>query len=465
MGRSSTSAGRFWVLLSVLFLLIALEGGVGLYVLADFRTSVADLRAMQSAGMQIDEFGLLLNNFVKEMKISTGIGPEGLGTVPLPPTSALAEGARSLAAVNVEIGSAPLARLLGGVDELCAAVAAYGASLQRGAREEAMLAYIQTVEPLADRLMSADFPASRSAILAEVARVGEANRRAGLFASRLLAVSVPAALAVGLFLGRLIWVSLRKAAAQDRELERRASELAIAHSIQTSVLPRDLHLPGYDVGAIMITAEEVGGDFYEFRRAGDGGAWIAVGDVTGHGLRSGLIMLMAQSMFSMLSEDEQQNVSPTRLLSRLNRSLFFNLRDRLSEDKYMTMVVARVFADGRMVYAGAHTDLLVYRRAEDRVERIPTDGVWLGLVEDLGDTTEDREVTLVSGDVALFHTDGMTEARNAQGRVYDLDRLSERLRQWSGESATMVVERIASAAREWAPVPADDISLMAIKRS
>ena len=72
MFRSTASAGRFWTLFALLFALIALEGSVGLYVLGTFRESVAELRAIQGAGMQIDEFGLLLNNFVKEMKVSTG---------------------------------------------------------------------------------------------------------------------------------------------------------------------------------------------------------------------------------------------------------------------------------------------------------------------------------------------------------------------------------------------------------
>ena len=463
MARAVASNRRFWVLFGLLFVLIAVEGAVALFVQADFANSVAELRTIQSAGMKIDEFGLLLNNFVKEMKVSTGLAHEGV--VPLPPTATLAEGAQTLADVNARVGSAPVARLLAGVSDLRQAIATYSEHVKRGAEENATLAYIQTIEPLSDRLLSTEFPASRSAVMAEVGRVSEANRRSGIFARRVLAVSLGATLAVGLLLGRLIRRSLRRAAIQDRELERRASELAIAHSIQTSVLPRDLRLPGYDVGAVMLTAEEVGGDFYEFRRAEDGGAWIAVGDVTGHGLQSGLVMLMAQSMFSMLSEQGRDNTSPKHLLERLNRSLFFNLRERLKEDKYMTMVVARVFPDGRMVYAGAHTDLLVYRRSEDRVERLPTEGLWLGLVEDLSDATIDREVNLVSGDVALFHTDGMTEARDLNGRTYDLQRLGERLRQWSGESAAAIVERIADAAREWAPVPADDISLMAIKRN
>lgn len=463
MNWRPAAVSRFWVLFALLFLLIALEGGVAMIVLADFSTSVADLRTMQSAGMKIDEFGLILNNFVKEMKVSTGIAQQGLGAVPLPATAAVSQGAQGLAALNDAIRSEPLARLLGGVSEMERAVRGYADDLRKGAPEAATLAYIRTIEPLADRLLAADFPASRRAILADVARVSEANRRSGQFARRVLLASLAATLGVGLFLAQLIRGSLRTAAAQERELERRASELAIAHSIQTSMLPRDLQLPGYDVGAVMLTAEEVGGDFYEFRPARDGGAWIAVGDVTGHGLSSGLIMLMAQSMFSMLSEDSG-DLSPSRLLSRLNRSLFFNLRERLREDKYMTMVIARVYPDGRMTYAGAHTDLLVYRRGEDRVERIPTEGLWLGLMESVEHATEDREVRLASGDVALFHTDGMTEARDRHGRAFEIDRLADRLREWSRESAATVVERIAEAAREWAPAPSDDISVMAIKR-
>jgi hypothetical protein len=59
----------------------------------------------------------------------------------------------------------------------------------------------------------------------------------------------------------------------------------------------------------------------------------------------------------------------------------------------------------------------------------------------------------------------MTEARDAGGRVFDLERVADRLRAWHQESASVVVGRLADAARQWAPVLADDISLMAIKRS
>lgn len=253
--------------------------------------------------------------------------------------------------------------------------------------------------------------------------------------------------------------------ARDAEiLERHNQEMALARTIQTSVLPKLFELPGYDISAIMMPAEEVGGDFYEFRRD-PGGAWLGVGDVTGHGVTSGLIMMMAQSMFTAFVEEPDGKATPARFLSLLNRAMFYNLKARLAQDKFMTMVIARIDAAGRMVYAGAHTDLLVYRKKSESVERIPTDGLWLGIAEDIEPMTMEKVVTLESGDVALFHTDGVTEARNATGECFDMERLTDQLLKLHDKNASDIVTTIANVAWEWAGTPKDDISLMAVKRS
>jgi sigma-B regulation protein RsbU (phosphoserine phosphatase) len=252
---------------------------------------------------------------------------------------------------------------------------------------------------------------------------------------------------------------------RDAEIqERHRQEMALARSIQTSVLPRSFDLPGYDISAIMMPAEEVGGDFYEFRPV-DGGAWIGVGDVTGHGVTSGLIMMMAQSMFTMLCEQSNGHVSPAKFVSLLNRAMYYNLRSRLAQDRFMTLVVAKLGHDGKMVYAGAHTDLLIYRAASRDVERIPTDGLWVGVMDDIAPVTSDRTVTLGRGDVALFHTDGVTEARNETGECFDLDRLTTQLHDLHDAPASEIVSKIAHAAWSWAGTPKDDVSLLALKRS
>src|SRR5207249_3836736 len=160
-------------LFGLLFALIALEGGVGLKVLASFRRSTAELTAMQAAGMRIDEFGLALNNFVKEMKVSSALEPEGGGATRLPPTAALVEGARSLAERNRDVRSPELEKLLAGLQELTAAAKAYQGHVARGAADDATLLYIQTLEPLADGLLDRDFPSSREAVMAAVERVSQ----------------------------------------------------------------------------------------------------------------------------------------------------------------------------------------------------------------------------------------------------------------------------------------------------
>jgi serine phosphatase RsbU (regulator of sigma subunit) len=252
--------------------------------------------------------------------------------------------------------------------------------------------------------------------------------------------------------------------ARDAEIfERHRQEMALARSIQTSVLPRTFELPGYDVCAIMMPAEEVGGDFYEFRPS-HGGAWLGVGDVTGHGVTSGLIMMMAQSMFTMLVEQNGQ-ASPARFLAQLNRAMYYNLRERLEQDKFMTMIAARIDGDGRFTYAGAHTDLLVWRARQQTVERLPTDGLWLGVAEEIEGATRDRILNLESGDVLLLHTDGVTEARNREGECFDLARLTDRLAALHDREASEIVTTIANQAWSWAGnEPADDVSVMVIKR-
>jgi serine phosphatase RsbU (regulator of sigma subunit) len=253
--------------------------------------------------------------------------------------------------------------------------------------------------------------------------------------------------------------------ARDAEIfERHKQEMALARSIQTSVLPQSFELAGFDIGAVMMPAEEVGGDFYEFRPTSDGGAWVGVGDVTGHGVTAGLIMMMAQSMFTMLCEQNGHN-SPARFVTLLNRAMFYNLKSRLDQDKFMTMVVARIYGDGRMVYAGAHTDLLIYRKKTGAVDRITTEGIWLGISENIEQATIEKSVTLDRGDVALFHTDGVTEARNRDGECFDIHRLTDQLRELHREPAERIVSHIAQTAWDWAGIPTDDVSLMAVKRS
>jgi sigma-B regulation protein RsbU (phosphoserine phosphatase) len=254
-----------------------------------------------------------------------------------------------------------------------------------------------------------------------------------------------------------------------RSKERLEKELEIATVIQTLLLPAQPTLDGFDVAARMVPAEEVGGDFYDVHQA-SAGSWVAIGDVSGHGVTPGLIMMMVQSMLSAISRQGPeigQRYTPGEVLRVVNSALHDNLRTRMHDDNYMTMVLLKHVSGGRFKYAGAHESLLVYRRATHQVETLPTDGTWLGLQDDIGPFMEDHEIDLQPGDALVLYTDGVTEAKNPQGVQYNIDRLRDMLiRQGSMAmpTAAKIRDGIVDDVMSWSRTRQDDVTVLVLRR-
>jgi sigma-B regulation protein RsbU (phosphoserine phosphatase) len=254
-----------------------------------------------------------------------------------------------------------------------------------------------------------------------------------------------------------------------RSKERLERELEIATVIQTLLLPAQPALDGFDVAARMVPAEEVGGDFYDVHQA-SGGSWVAIGDVSGHGVTPGLIMMMVQSMLSALarqSPEVGQKYTPKEVLRIINSALHDNLRTRMHDDNYMTMVLLKHVGNGKFRYAGAHESLLIYRRATHQVETLSTDGTWLGLQDDIGAFLEEHEIDLAPGDALVLYTDGITEAKNPQGVQYNIDRLRDMLlRQGSMSmpSAQKIRDGIVDDVMTWSRTRQDDVTVMVLRR-
>src|SRR5262249_66359 len=148
----------------------------------------------------------------------------------------------------------------------------------------------------------------------------------------------------------------------------------------------------------------------------DDGCWIGIGDVAGHGLDAGLVMLMTQSIAAALCAANSR--SPSEILSVVNRVLFENIRRRLEREDHVTFSLLRYREDGSVTFAGAHEEILLYRAADARVECIPTPGCWLGAIDDVSHAMRDSHLRLLHGDTMVLYTDGMTEARTATGEQY-----------------------------------------------
>ena len=242
---------------------------------------------------------------------------------------------------------------------------------------------------------------------------------------------------------------------------RTARELEIAKRIQTSILPQRLSVDGMQISAAMVPADDVGGDYYDVIPM-QGGAWIGVGDVAGHGLKAGLIMLMVQSVVAALTR-QRARMSPREVLEILNRVLFDNIRERLGSDEHVTFTLMRYESDGNIIFAGAHEEILIYRARDKKCEIIPTPGTWMGAVANVSRAIVDSNMKLERGDLMVLYTDGLIEAKNAEGKEYGLDRVIEFVEANGAEAPEMVVQKIVQSCIAWAPVQDDDITLMVLR--
>ncbi len=208
----------------------------------------------------------------------------------------------------------------------------------------------------------------------------------------------------------------------QKENSRMSAELEISRRIQQMMLPspQDLqHIEGVDVVGFMQPADEVGGDYYDVLRQKES-IHIGIGDVTGHGLESGLLMLMMQTAIRTLIEHGETDF--VACLSTLNQTLYQNIQ-RMNAEKSLTLAFVN-YKKGVLKIVGQHEEVLVVRR-NGHVERIDTIslGFPLGLMENIAEFVNEATINLAPGDGIVLYTDGITEAINAREEMYGIEQL------------------------------------------
>ena len=249
----------------------------------------------------------------------------------------------------------------------------------------------------------------------------------------------------------------------ERTRDKLWREMETARAIQTALLPRMEQVNGFRIAALMTPADEVGGDYYDLIHGADGCLWIAIGDVSGHGMDSGLISMMTQTSV-ITTIRHSASLLPTDVLNSVNHVLRENI-SRLGANRYVTMTAFRLTHD-QVSYAGLHQDIMVYRAATRRVHRVPTSGTWLGIVDDTSGFLENENIDLFAGDLLLLFTDGVTEAANPAGELFGEERLAAALEKSGEMPLDRLIIRIQTDVNEFRVTPEihDDISLVAVKR-
>ena len=239
----------------------------------------------------------------------------------------------------------------------------------------------------------------------------------------------------------------RAAAATSDELAelrgRVDRELATAHRIQLSLLPRTFPAPsGWEVAARYRAAREIGGDLYDVypaREGGSGGLGLSIADVTGKGVTAALLMAFCRAIMRTAAWNGH---GPADTLTRVNR------------------VLAR---DVRWSSAGHEPPLLV--RPRGRTVELPAGGIMLGLFDDTPFPEHRR--TLEPGETFLMLTDGVTDAEDRRGRRFGDARLRRELGRLRGEAVDDMLGALVTRIDAFAGgvAQADDLAIVALRRT
>jgi hypothetical protein len=241
--------------------------------------------------------------------------------------------------------------------------------------------------------------------------------------------------------------------------ERQKVELETARQIQTSILP-DLppQLNGFEMTHTYLPANEVGGDFYDVLALEDGRLAVAVGDVAGHGVSSGLVMSMAKSALAV-----QVTFDPEveAVFATLNRMVYQSARKRL----LATLCYALIDPRQREMFYASAGHLFPYRISKSGdVQALESVSYPLGVRGELA--VRVRSTRLEAGDYLFLFSDGVVESRRqSTDEQFGFERLEESLQRHSGGSVLELRRGVLSDIEDFTgPAPReDDLTVLVLR--
>jgi serine phosphatase RsbU (regulator of sigma subunit) len=257
----------------------------------------------------------------------------------------------------------------------------------------------------------------------------------------------------------------------ESENLRMEAELDVAQQLQQMLLPTPAEIEqieGLDIAGFMQPAAEVGGDYYDVLEH-NGRIKIGIGDVTGHGLESGIIALMLQTAICTLVTSDITDRA--KFIDILNRTIRKNIR-RMNTDKSLSLalfdyVTAPSGQAGKITVSGQHEQVIVVRKGGQVELKDTFDlGFPVGLIADIGEHVNELSINLQPGDGIVLYSDGITEAENEAKEFYGLERLCQVIsKQWLQSSDTIkqaVVDDVQAYIGE--QIVYDDITLLVVKQ-
>jgi serine phosphatase RsbU (regulator of sigma subunit) len=246
-----------------------------------------------------------------------------------------------------------------------------------------------------------------------------------------------------------------------REWRKLRTEVEIASEIQKNVMADSGNVvPWLEIALASIPATEVGWDSLGIIPGIDDNYYMYVGDVTGHGVPSGLVMMMVNALVSAFVSQEE---SSAKVLAETNRVL----KPRIRQNMMMSAVMLRWDNKERaLYYTGAwHEFILLYSHKENKVFKIKSGGVALGMMRDASKLYKEQQIRFDIGDILILYSDGVTEARYRSEQnwlLFGIDKMVESILKVADKTADNIFRQITidlSAHMGYKHKQYDDITL------
>ncbi|MDQ7818321.1 MAG: SpoIIE family protein phosphatase [Melioribacteraceae bacterium] len=237
-------------------------------------------------------------------------------------------------------------------------------------------------------------------------------------------------------------ISIESARLYESELEKHKIErdLENARKIQESLLPKSFpQMPGLDLYGSMISAMQVGGDYYDLIKISDSKLFVVIGDVSGKGLSASIYMSKLQTMIRLYCTEER---TPKEILVEINKMIYPDIE----KNWFITISLALIDLDKKtiIISRAGHTPLLKIN--DDIFELYQPGGVGIGLNggELFSSTLEEIKIEINPGDLLFLFSDGITELMNSENELYGIDNLKHFLTENKKLECTEIGKKLIS---------------------
>ena len=247
-----------------------------------------------------------------------------------------------------------------------------------------------------------------------------------------------------------------KKSLEKADNERRAGELEEAKKIQESMLPKVFpSSKSYDISAGLVTSTEIGGDYYDFFE-NKNSIYAVCGDATGHGTSSGMMVSIIKSGLNGLP-----SLSTDKVLYELN-----NIVKKIDLGTLkMSLNICEIKNGSITLSSAAMPPIYLYNSKSKKTEEILIRGLPLGGLKN--ETFDIQKKKFNKGDVLVMLSDGLPEAENDAGELYDYERVMELINKNASKTAEEIKDKMIGEVDIWldGKVPDDDVSIIVIKKN